>query len=149
MIYLRILHHFYQHLFWLTSCSLAKRCLVKGPFSDKLYVIKKNNRNTRKRCEICSKSKIKTPEKRQWTRSGVSFVKVCLCYIFASLFLSLNESTCQTRLNGFISLQRLFFSSRKSNFKIMHFEISLRHQTSKHKTRNTFHWITWEVNTVC
>ena len=49
----------------------------------------------------------------------------------------------------FISLQKLFLFSRKSNFRILHFQISWRHQMHKHKTRNTFHWITWEVNTVC
>ena len=35
-----------------------------------IYLLKVNNRNTRTRCEICSKSTIKTPE-RQWRRSGV------------------------------------------------------------------------------
>ena len=49
----------------------------------------------------------------------------------------------------FISLQDLFSFLRKSNFRIRQFQISWRHQISKHKTRNTFHWITWEVNTVC
>ena len=49
----------------------------------------------------------------------------------------------------FISLQKLFSFSRKSNFRILNFQISWRHQMPKHKTRNTFHWITWEVNTVC
>ena len=34
----------------------------------------RNNRNTRTRCEICSKLKIKTPERRQWRRSGVFIV---------------------------------------------------------------------------
>ena len=32
---------------------------------------KVNNRNTRTRCEIYSKLTIKTPERRQWRRSGV------------------------------------------------------------------------------
>ena len=49
----------------------------------------------------------------------------------------------------FISLQKLFSFSRKSSFRILHFEFSWHHQIPKHKTRNTFHWITWEVNTVC
>ena len=49
----------------------------------------------------------------------------------------------------FISLQKLFSFWRKSNFRILDFQISWRHQMPKHKTRNTFHWITWEVNTVC
>ena len=30
----------------------------------KIYLFKLNNRNTRKRCEICSKLTIKTPERR-------------------------------------------------------------------------------------
>ena len=34
------------------------------------YMFKVNNRNTRTRCEICSKLKLKTPERRQWLRSG-------------------------------------------------------------------------------
>ena len=32
------------------------------------------NRNTRTRCELCSKLTIKTPERRQWRRSGVFIV---------------------------------------------------------------------------
>ena len=35
------------------------------------YLLKVNNRNTRTRCEICSKLAIKTPEPRQWHRSVV------------------------------------------------------------------------------
>ena len=38
------------------------------------YMFKVNNRNTRTRCEICSKLTIKTPEQRQWRRSGVFIV---------------------------------------------------------------------------
>ena len=40
-------------------------------FPANIYLLKVNNRNTRKRCEICSKLTIKTPEQRQWRRSGV------------------------------------------------------------------------------
>ena len=35
------------------------------------YMIKINNRNTKIRCGICSKLTLKTPERRQWRRSGV------------------------------------------------------------------------------
>ena len=35
-----------------------------------LYLFKVNNRNTRKRCEICSKLTIKTPERRQCRHFG-------------------------------------------------------------------------------
>ena len=40
-------------------------------YSANVCLFKANNRNTRKRCEICSKLKIKTPEKRLWRRSAV------------------------------------------------------------------------------
>ena len=38
------------------------------------YMFKVNNRNTRTRCEICSKLTTKTPERRQWRHSGVFIV---------------------------------------------------------------------------
>ena len=38
------------------------------------YIFKVNNRNTRTRCETCSKLTIKTPERRKWRRSGVFIV---------------------------------------------------------------------------
>ena len=37
-------------------------------------MLKVNDRNTRSRYEICSKLTIKTPEQRQWRRSGVFVV---------------------------------------------------------------------------
>ena len=37
-------------------------------------MFKVNNRNTRTRCETCSKLTVKTPERCQWRRSGVSIV---------------------------------------------------------------------------
>ena len=39
-----------------------------------IYLFKVNNRSTRKRCEICSKSTIKTSERRHWRHSGVFIV---------------------------------------------------------------------------
>ena len=39
-----------------------------------IYLFKANNRNTRKRCEICSKLTTKTPERCHWRRSGVFIV---------------------------------------------------------------------------
>ena len=65
-------------------------------------------------------------------------------------FLSLKESTCKTRKNVFfISVQKLFSFSRKSNFRNLNIQVSWRHQMPKYKTINTFYWITWKVNTVC
>ena len=37
-------------------------------------MFKVKNRNTRTRCEICSKLTIKIPERRQWRRSGIFIV---------------------------------------------------------------------------
>ena len=37
-------------------------------------MFKVNNRNTRARCEICSKLTIKTPERRHWHRSAIFIV---------------------------------------------------------------------------
>ena len=39
-----------------------------------IYTFKVNNRNTRRSCDICSKSTIKTPERRHWCRSGFFIV---------------------------------------------------------------------------
>ena len=39
-----------------------------------IYLLKVNNRKTRTRCEICSKSTIKTPERSHWHCSGVFII---------------------------------------------------------------------------
>ena len=39
-----------------------------------IYLLKVYNRNTRTRCEICSKLTIKTSERRHWCRSNVFIV---------------------------------------------------------------------------
>ena len=44
----------------------------------------------------------------------------------------------------FISLEKLFSFSRKSNFRILDIQISWHYQMPKHETRNTFYWITWK-----
>ena len=43
-------------------------------FPADIYLFKVNKRNTRQRCEICWKLIIKTPERRQWRRSGIFIV---------------------------------------------------------------------------
>ena len=49
----------------------------------------------------------------------------------------------------FISLQKLFSFSWKSNFRILDIQVSWHHQMPKHKIRNIFYWITLKVNPVC
>ena len=53
---------------------LSGRDLLLRRKPANIYLFKVDNRNTRKSCEICSKLTIKTPEPRQWRRSGVSIV---------------------------------------------------------------------------
>ena len=55
-------------------------------------------------------------------------LKVVLATFLLVCFLSLNESTCRTRKNVFISLQKLYSFRRNSNFRILNFQISWRHQ---------------------
>ena len=43
-------------------------------FSADIYLLKVNNKNTRKRCEICSNLTIKTPERRQCDVALVSLL---------------------------------------------------------------------------
>ena len=52
-----------------------------------IYLFKVNNRNTRKKCEICSKLTIKTPERRQWCCSGVFIVNLEYISHFFLVFL--------------------------------------------------------------
>ena len=54
--------------------------------------LKVNNRNTRARCEMCSKLTIKTPERRQWRRSGVFIVNFEHILHFVLVFVLLTLS---------------------------------------------------------
>ena len=69
--------YIYSELFLSTSLFCCCFNLVESAFRLSfpvgIYLVKVNNRNTRIRCEICSKSTIKTPER--WHRSGVFIVK--------------------------------------------------------------------------
>ena len=62
-------------------------------------------------------------------------------------FLCLKESTCENRKNVFYFTSKAFFILEKKFFILLDFQILWCHQMPKHKTRNTFYWITWEVNT--
>ena len=68
--------------YWRWSCVFNN--VFQQVFADyerrsspaKFYLFKVNNRNTRKRCKICSKSTIKTLERRLWRFSGVFIVAI-------------------------------------------------------------------------
>ena len=55
------------------------------------YMFKVNNRNTRRSCEICSRLKIKTPQRRR-RRSGIFIVNFELILQLALVFLLLTLS---------------------------------------------------------
>ena len=48
---------------------------------------------------------------------GLSDFKGCVCYIFASLFLGLNKSTCQMKKNVFYFASKPLFVLEKIKFK--------------------------------
>ena len=52
-----------SHLF---LCFLMNNVPLVKDIPASIYLFKVNNRNTRERCEFCSKSTIKTLERRQW-----------------------------------------------------------------------------------
>ena len=58
-----------------------------------IYLLKVNNRNTRTRCEICSKLTIKTPERHQRRCSGVFIVNFEHISHLVLVFLLLTLST--------------------------------------------------------
>ena len=53
-------------------------------------LFKVNTRNTRTRCEICSKLTIKVPERRHWRRSGTFIVNFEHISDLVLVFLVLN-----------------------------------------------------------
>ena len=83
--------HFSQYLFRQLLLWYAKYSKRQCPAN--IYLIKDNNRNTGKRCEIRPKLTLKTPERRHWRRSGVFMVNFehtsHLFLVF--LLLTLNE----------------------------------------------------------
>ena len=65
------MEHSLQFYFWQVLQGLI---FAVGPVSGGIYLLKVNNRNTKARCEICSKLIIKTLERRRWRCSGVFIV---------------------------------------------------------------------------
>ena len=71
---------------------------------------------------------------------SATFLLVC--------FLSLNESTCQTRKNVFCFALKALFVLEKIKFLSSTFSNFMTSSSALALNKNTFHWINWEVNTV-
>ena len=92
-----LIFHWWAHLRVLFSClsQLKKyiiKCIIANNFPANIYLFKVNNRNNRKRCDICSTLIIKAPERRYWLCSGVfivSFEHISRLFL-AFLLLTLN-----------------------------------------------------------
>ena len=54
-----------MHIFLFETTWVSKKFMCRRVFPANNYLFKVNNRNTRKRCEICSKLTIKT--RKTWT----------------------------------------------------------------------------------
>ena len=63
-----------RHDFQITILALGQT--DKLIFPANIYLLKVQNKNTRKRFEKCSKLTIKTPEQRHRSRSGVFTLKI-------------------------------------------------------------------------
>ena len=72
--------------------NLITSNFLKGQFPVGIYLLKVNNRNTRTKCEICSKLTIKTQQRRHRRRSGVFIVNFeCISHlVLVFLLLILN-----------------------------------------------------------
>ena len=68
--------------------------ILASKYPTNIYLFKVNNGNTRKKCEICSKLTIKTPEQR---RSGVfivNFEHISQLFLVFLLCLKLPSKLC-------------------------------------------------------
>ena len=85
ILFKNICHMKVVRLFWLRQKSYSESTLDAhgycvnvlhhvNIFPAGLYLLKVNNRRTRTRYEICSKSIIRTPERRHWRRFGAFIV---------------------------------------------------------------------------
>ena len=73
---------------------------------------------------LCKLNETVLPEKLVISLLNVRSLKAVSAIFLLVCFLSLKESTFETRKNVFIPLHKLFSFSRKSNFRILDFQIS-------------------------
>ena len=97
--------------------TMNLRFLSENIISTGIYMFKVNNRNSRTRCEICSKLTIKTPERRQWNRTRQNRHLHChrhyKKFIFGSRIFFLKKQTIYVKHTSIFFLS-LFISTNKS-----------------------------------
>ena len=73
---MKMVFYFYSmsNFFLLSQERVPVYLALRTPIPANIYLFKVNNGNIRKRCEICSKLTIKTPERCQWRCSAVFIV---------------------------------------------------------------------------
>ena len=90
-------HHFSNKkcLFFTKSEAFQLNGFIESfsTFPSNIYLLKVNNRDTRKTCKICSNLMIRPPERRNWRRSGgfiVNFEHISHLFL-VSLSMTLNN----------------------------------------------------------
>ena len=75
--------------------------------------------------------------------------KSCVCYILSNLFFKSKKEEIVKLGMLFIFTSKALFVLEKVRFQNLDNQISWHQQMPKHNIRNTFYWITSEVDTVC
>ena len=116
----------------------------------KIYFFKVNNRDTRKRCQICSKLAIKTPERRHRCRFGVFLVNFEYISHLFLVFLLLNLSKSTKSPEDVICAQNIWFQLSKKvlrniysklsfwNFEQLFLDVSIAFFHQNHRTNYYF-----------
>ena len=111
-------------------------------------MFKVNKRNTRTRCDICSKLTINTPEQRQWRRSGVFIVNFERILHLGLVFLLLTSSRQMTAgkwlLNELFRLGFCIIYPEVTRFK--HSVLAIKYAGAEGALNSVF--TQWVVNNV-
>ena len=76
-------------------CNLKIKTKLQEKTIPDIYLFKFNNRNNRKRCQICPKLTIKIPARRHWLRPGVFIVDLeNISQLFLVLLLLIWTNNC-------------------------------------------------------
>ena len=85
-----------------------------------IYLLKVNNRNSRKSYEICSELTIKTPERRQWR---LGYVKTWVWNVISRI--SYIPARSGTWFTSNIALELTFLWSHENHFTVLNWNVTL------------------------